>query len=248
MGDQQRKNIIWIVLSILGALVLIKVFNISYPISVTTATKSSELAVTGEGKVEVVPNIAYIDVGITVENAPTVDEAQKQINTVNNRIIKALGALGVKNENIKTSNYSIYPNYEPVETEEAKATGYSGNTTVTIKLNQTKLVERVLDAAVAAGANQVQGVRFEVDKPETLREKARDKAIANAKEQAEKIAKSLRLRLGRVVNIVETTPQQPIPFENRALQGFGGADISTTNIEAGTQTITSVVTLYFEKN
>lgn len=247
MEDQQRKNIVWTVFAILVALILIKIFNISYPISVTTATKSSELAVTGEGKVEVVPDTAYIDLGITVDNAPTVDIAQGDINEVNSRIIRVLTALGIKKENIKTSNYSIYPNYSQLDDTVSQIRNYSGNTTVTIKLEQTELVEKALDASIQAGANQVQGVRFEVDKPETFREKARNKAIANAQEQAKKISKSLKLRLGRVVNIVETTPQQPIPFESRTLQGFGGTDVASTDIEAGTQTITSVVTLYFEK-
>jgi len=107
------------------------------------------------------------------------------------------------------------------------------------------LASKVIETATTAGANQIQGSRFVVDKPELYREEAREKAIKNAKEQAEKMAKNLGIKLGKIVNIIESSPSQPIAFYGKAYaEGLGGGG---PILEQGTQTVTSVVTLYFEK-
>ena len=100
-----------VIFTILG-LLTIKFFNISYPMTIVSTTQSSELAVVGEGKVEVTPDTAYVDAGITVDRASTVAEAQKRINETNNKIINSLREIGIEKADIKTSNYSINPNYK----------------------------------------------------------------------------------------------------------------------------------------
>lgn len=230
------------------ALYIIQRFDISYPISVSTSSVSSELSVVGEGKIDVTPDTASVDVGISVTNAPSAKDAQVQIDEVNNKIIEAMKSLSVKKENIQTSNYSIYPSmiYEPDSRKEA-VSGYNGNVTVSIKIKDTKLTSRVVDEATKAGANQIQGIQFSVENPETYREKARDEAIANAKTQAEKLAQNLGIKLGKVTNIVESgSSQPPIMYAMDAKLSSGGG-AGGPQVEPGTQTISSVVTLYFEK-
>jgi len=237
------KNIFLAGLIIFVSLFLIKVFDISYPLTIVTTTKTTELAVVGEGKVEVIPDTAFVDAGITVDNAPTIEEAQESINKTNNEIIQTMKNLGINKEEIKTSNYSISPNYDDSGKTD-RITGYNGNVTVTIKTKKMNLVSQVIEAATKAGANQVQGVRFTIDKPEDYREKAREAAIANAKEEASKVAKNLKIKLGKVVNIVESTST---PYYRSAEAGLGGTEDTSPVIEPGSQTITSTVTLYFEK-
>ena len=234
-----------VIFTILG-LLTIKFFNISYPMTIVSTTQSSELAVVGEGKVEVTPDTAYIDAGITVDRASTVAEAQKRINETNNKIINSLREIGIEKADIKTSNYSINPNYK-YENNENRIDGYNGNVTVEIKVRDPQMASKVIETVTTAGANQIQGSRFVVDKPELYREEARNAAIKNAKEQAEKMTRNLGIKLGKVVNIVESSPGQstPISYEKFAedLGGGGGGPA----IEQGSQTLTSVVTLYFEK-
>lgn len=225
------------------ALFLVKLFDISYPLTIVTTTKTTELAVVGEGKIEVIPDTVYIDAGITVTDAKNVEEAQKTLDEVNNKIISAMKALGIDKGDIKTSNYSIYPNYQYKE-DVSRISGYNGNATVTIKVRDAKLASQVMTKATEAGANQIHGTRFVVDKPEKYREEARSVAIENAKSQAEKLAQKLGIRLGKIVNMVESSPDRVYPFyanEKSALGGGGPV------IEPGSQTITSTVTLYFER-
>lgn len=230
-------------------LVLVRVFNISYPVMVMQTNKSTELSVVGEGKVDVVPDTANIDVGINIANAATVEAAQSSIDKTNNAVIAAMQKLGIAKENIKTSNYSIYPAYDYSEGRGDTITGYTGNVTISIKTKNIGQVSQVIAEATKAGANQVQGTRFEVEDPDKYRKEARDEAIQNAKTQAQQLADSLDIKLGKVVNIVEYSggSSGPImPFVNaaadKAMGGGGGPAI-----EPGSQTITSVVTLYFEK-
>jgi uncharacterized protein YggE len=209
---------------------------------------SGEIAVVGEGKVDIVPDLAQISAGITIENVPTVEEAEKRINEVNNKIIEAVARLGIDKEDIKTSNYSINPAYEFIPTGgRSEISGYSGNATVTISVRNQDLLARVITAATEAGANNVYNAGFSIDDPSKYREEARKKAIENAKDQAQKLASELGIGLGRVVNIVESTPggiPQPMYLESKRLDAGGAVP---PDIEPGSQTITSQVTLYFER-
>ncbi len=231
------------------ALWFINALNIAYPLSITTRSVSGELAVVGEGKIDIVPDLATTDLGITINNAKTVEDTQNQINEVNNKIVEGLTNLGIKKEDIKTSNYSINPNYDFQRNPAGSITGYNGNVTISVKVRDTEKLPEVIATATKAGANQIIGTNYSVDKPEKYREEAREKAIQNAKDQAEKIAGNLGIRLGKIVNIVEsanTTGPIPYAFKSQELSiGAGGG--TTPDLQPGSQTISSTVTLYFEK-
>lgn len=248
MSSKSIQNLLYysaFLLVTLSALYLIKALDISYPLTISTTTRSGELAVVGEGKVEAVPDTGYVDAGIAVRDAATAEAAQQNISDVNNKIIVAMKKLGIDKADIKTSQFSIFPNYNYKDGTN-RISGYSGNATITVKVKDLNLVSKVITEATAAGANQINSTRFAFDSPEKYREEARDKAIENARGQAEKLAKQLDIKLGRVVNIVESTPGNiyPMPLRAEAVTGLGGG---APQIEPGTQTVTSTVTLYFEK-
>jgi len=226
---------------------LVNFFNISYPISVTNKQVSSELSVVGEGKVDVVPDTAQVSAGITVQSGKTVQEVETKMNEVNNKIIEAVKALGIEKEDIKTSNYSINPSYTIEPIDRATASEYSGNATITIKVKDANKVSQVITAATAAGANQVYNAGFSVDDTSRFREEARNKAIENAKTQAQKLASQLGIRLGKITNIVEAGSNGgPIMYKD-AVRSSLGTEPVPPEIEPGSQTITSTVTLYFER-
>lgn len=236
-----------VIFTVIG-LYLIKLLNISYPLTIVNTSRSSELAVVGEGKIEVSPDTAYVDAGISTDNKTTVSEAQNVIDTVNNKIVAALKDLKINKADIKTSNYSVYPNYK-YDNNVNTISGYNGNATIEIKVRDTQLVPKVIEAATKSGANQIQGVRFTVDNPQSYREQARNAAIKNAKEQAQKIAKDLGISLGKITNIVESSDNGVSPKYDQMMPmaggGAGGSGLPV--IEQGSQTLSSTVTLYFEK-
>lgn len=231
---------------VVGLLFVIKFADIGYPLHVSISNRSSELAVVGEGKVDVVPDIAYVDVGVTVNSQPTVEVAQNKLKETNNNIIEALKTIGIEEKNIKTVNYSVYPNYS-YENNKSTISGYDGTATVSVKTKDTEQVSAIIETATNAGANQINNTRMVVESPEKYREVAREKAIQNAKDQANKVAKTLNIKLGKVTNMIESTSGGGSLFQGgayaaREMGGGGGP-----TLEAGTETVTSVVTLYFEK-
>src|SRR5690606_33326459 len=136
----------------------------------------------------------------------------------------------------------IYPAYSYAGNQD----GFSGSVSLSIKVKNIDKVSLVIEKSTESGATTVSGVRFEVDKPEKYREEARDLAIKNAREQAEKISKNLGIKLGKITNMVESSPNNYYPvFSERSMSSGGGG--SSPNIEPGTQTVSSTVTLFFEK-
>lgn len=236
------------VLITLGGLLVIDKLHIAYPLEVTSMPRSGELSVVGEGKVDVVPDTATVTVGITVSRAATVTAAQEQIDRINNQVLTTMKELGVPEKDITTSNYSVNPNYN-YDSSIQRIDGYNADASITIKTKDTQLVSQIVSKATEAGANQINGVSFSIDDPAKFRSDARTKAIENAKQEAEKLAKELGISLGKITNIVESGGDMPVPMyrEAYALDAAASAGKAAPEIEQGTQTITSTVTLFFEK-
>lgn len=231
---------------ILVSLWLVNFLNISLPISITTRTIGSELSVVGEGKVDAVPDTANVSAGITVSNVRTAQEAETKISDINNKIVAALEKLGIDKKDIQTSNFSVNPTYNyQIPSDPNTISGYTGTATLTIKVRKVDDLPKVITAATEAGANQVYNNGFSIENPEKYREEARNMAIKNAREQAEKLAKQLGIRLGKVVNISESTDGNT-PFY-RAVGVLDSAMVKGPELQPGSQTVTSTVTLYFER-
>lgn len=246
--NQTHVSILLTIVSLFVFLWLVNFFNISYPISVTNKAVSAELSVVGIGEVDVVPDTAQISAGITIQSGKTVAEVESKMNEINNKIIAAVKLLGIEKEDIQTSNYSINPAYSFEPSDRSTPNEYTGNATLTIKVKDANKISQVITAATAAGANQVYNAGFSVDDPSKFREEARNKAIEDAKSQAQKLASQLGIKLGKITNIVESdTGGGPIMYKDAMRSALPGEAVPAPEIEPGSQTITSTVTLFFER-
>lgn len=250
-GNRVITNSALVLLLVFVFLWLVNYFNISYPLSVSQRTVSGELSVVGVGRVEATPDTGSVSLGIVVNNEDTINDVRNQINTVNNAIVQGLNQIGVGEDKVKTSNYSINPNYDYSEGGNGRITGYNGSATVTVEVDDPSLLPQVIEAGTEGGANQVYGTNYSIEEPEKYQQQARDLAIENAKSEAQRLANQLGIRLGKIVNIVESSGGNgPVPmFYDKALsvEGRGGEMAPPPDLQPGTQTITSTVTLYFEK-
>ena len=152
---------------------------IPFSVSSITTEKSDFFTVTGEGKVTVTPDMAVVSVGVTSQG-PTVKLAQKDLNTKMDAISKAVKQLGVDAKDIETENYSINPRYD-YQTSVQRIIGYDANSSLTIKVRDMDKANDVIDASTSNGANQVNGISFDVDDRDTLENEARVLAVADAK-------------------------------------------------------------------
>ncbi|HEX9664262.1 MAG TPA: SIMPL domain-containing protein [Patescibacteria group bacterium] len=207
----------------------------------------NQISITGQGKVMAIPDIASTVVGIRTENRQ-VAVAQKENAEKMNQLIKKIKEAGVADEDLKTVNYNIFPIYDYLSDRGQVLRGYEVSQNLEVKIRDLEKIGQILAIAAAEGANQVSGLNFTIDDEEVYRQQARELALANAREKAEALAKTVNIKLGKVVSFSETgSAPPPAPLRAYAEFGVGGAaDVALPEIEAGSQEIVIIATISFE--
>ncbi len=241
---------IWMILGILAIVFLaLSVADKGYSLSKTFDAKpENTISISGEGKVAAKPDIATVTVGVT-NNAATAKAAQDLNTESMKKIVDFVKKQGIKENDIVTSNFSVYPNYDYANGAN-RIVSYNANQTLTIKVRgvdqSTNILSQVLGGALDSGSNQIQGVYFGFDDSDALRQEARKQAIEKAKVKAQELADASGIRLGKIVSISENSINMPYPygFDARSEAGFGGG--GSPPIQAGSQDITATMTVIFE--
>lgn len=215
---------------------------------------ANTLTVSGEGKVEAVPDLATVTIGV-ISQGKTAQEVKDSNNQKVAAVVKFVKDQGVPEKDIQTTNLNLSPQQDWTSGR-ATIIGYQGNQSITVKFNgvdksQDK-VEKVLDGAVNAGANEIYGPTFEIKDPDELRQQARKLAIAKAKEKAQELASEAGLTLGKIVSVSESGgyyPPIPVMY-GKASSGVAVAPTaenqSRPDIQVGQQEISQVMTVVFE--
>jgi len=165
----------------------------------------SKLIVQGEGKTSASPDKATIVLGVQTKNASAASAAAENAWMMN-KTINALLESGIAENEIQTSSYSLgtEPQNEQVTSKELQqAPLFMASNTVTVNLNNTVEVGRVLDAAVSAGTNSIQEVTFDLQNPRQQRDQALTAAIEDAQRKAVVAAQAAGVKLGQVLEISE---------------------------------------------
>jgi len=175
------------------------------PFATAVENNMSKLIVQGEGKASAAPDKATVVLGVQTRDASAAIAAVENARLMN-ETIAALLAAGIAESEIQTSGYSLgtEPQDAPVMAgEKQKAPEFIASNTVTVNLNNTTDVGRVLDAAVSAGSNSIQEVTFDLQNPGPQKDLALTLAIESARRKAEIAAKAAGVKLGRVLEISE---------------------------------------------
>lgn len=225
-------------------LIYTKLFGpIPFFINSVSTTKTDLFSVSGEGEATAIPDTALVTLGITTtQNSIAI--AQDQTNSIINKIITDLKSLGIEEKNIKTTSYSINPNYD-YSGGKQRINGYTVSANVQVKISPLEKLNQTIDLATKDGANTIFGIHFTVnDKQlEELQKQARKEAIANAKKKAKELADESGILLGKIINVSESgTSLPPLNY----LDSSQALKAESTQIEPGESTITSNVTLSYE--
>lgn len=234
-----------LILSFFVLLFIYSKFGPTIPFSIFSQDRGTPLVVEGTGKVTVIPDIAKISVGIE-ESGSTLDAVQDSVNKKSKRLTDELKKSGIDEKNIKTTNYSVYPEYD-YQGRTPRITGYRVSISYEVKVKDFEKVNDILVAVTQAGANVVGNVSFEVN-DETRNKKlgeAREEAVKEAGENAESLAKSAGVTLGKILNISETKGTLvPVPLRET---GIGGAEpIAAPDITPGETEISVTVSVSWE--
>lgn len=202
-----------------------------------------QVTVTGQGKISYQSDLATVNLGVQVDKVAKPDAALNQLNTTMAKVLAAVKKLGIADADIQTQNYTLYPQYD-YSNNAAVLIGYSANQIVAVKVRNldkaADMVSKVIAAASVAGANQVNGITFDVSSLEDLKQQARVKAIADAKTKADSLANAAGVRLGNIIGWYEnfiSVPGQPQPYYG--VDGKGG--VGTTPVPVVTNGSQDVV-------
>lgn len=241
------RHIFTIFFIFLGLFLYIKFAGpIPFTINSVTTTKDSFFTVDGKAEVTAIPDTAQISLGVT-QKATTVQQAQTQVNTIINKITTDIKNLGVGDKDIKTTNYSVNPEYD-YSTAKQTLTDYSVNANLQINVKPIDKANQAVDLATRDGANQVGGIQFTVNDTEQkqLENQARNQAIQDAKDKAKSISQAAGLRLGRIVDVKESPQYNPRPIPYLAAEKTSDTTTPPTQLNPGENQITSTVTLSYE--
>jgi hypothetical protein len=240
-----RKNV-FVILSVLVMLALVAGCTPTViERSAEPQTMERTIAVNGTGSITASPDVAYINVGVHTENtdpkeALTSNTAQAQ------DVVDAIKALGVSVEDIQTSSFYVYPSYDYGPNGETLGTKYIVDNTVYVTVRDLTRLGEMLEAVVNSGANNINGITFDILDKDTLASEARMKAVENARLQAQDIADAAGVELGELmyVNVYYSGTTYP-QYEGKGGGGAYSADLSVP-VSAGKMVITAEVNMTYK--
>ena len=192
------------------------------PAAAETAPLPHLLSLSGHAEVKSTPDLAIVDLG-TLSQAPTA-KAALQANTKNmTALMTMLKAAGIDEKDIMTSNFSVGPRYDygNNNNQPPKLVGYDVNNTVSVIVHKIDNLGAILDQAVSAGSNQIAGVSFTIENPQTQQDEARKAAVKDAMHKAELLIQAAGVKLGAIVTMNESGGAAPMPTPMMAKMARG---------------------------
>jgi uncharacterized protein YggE len=170
------------------------------------------ITVTGTGTVEAAPDIATLTIGVTTQGDTAADALGANTAALE-AVMARLTLAGIEARDMQTSNLSLNPNWTGYENNKPTISGYVANNMLTIRVRQLDGLGSVLDAAVADGANTLNGLSFGLADPEPALNEARKEAVQDARARAELLATAAGVKLGRILSISEAgAAPDPMPM------------------------------------
>ncbi|MGE5041374.1 MAG: SIMPL domain-containing protein [Candidatus Levyibacteriota bacterium] len=239
-----------------AAVIIAAFFILSKFMSLNFTLASNQTAgtfeVVGTGKVTATPNIAETTFTIQ-EKADTQDAAKSKANEKQNQAIDEITKLGIKKADIKTESFNVNPNYDdsttPVEgtmmypIRKTTQNGYIATIITSIKSDKIEVMNQAIDKLTPLGIN-VAGVNYTFADQEVYKAQAVEKAVTDAKQKAEALAKTGGFQVGKLVTIrnVDEGGGYPVPM---MAKGAAPSADSSTNLEPGSNDITARVAITY---
>lgn len=221
---------------------------ITSSVSQVSTNQVSLFTAPGEARISVVPDQAEIYLGVNI-TAESVKTAQDEANAISNKLRADLKNLGVADNQIKTQNYSVYPDYDWSESVR-RITGYSVDSTIAVTVTDFALLNTIIDTATTDGVNEISNINFTLSdaKTQEVKKQARQEAIKRAQENATELASLAGLHLGKVVDVSESAGSTPRLYATNKAMGLAATEDAEydTNISSGESTYTYYVTLSYQ--
>lgn len=202
------------------------------------AAPQSLIETSGRAEARIVPDRATITVGVESRGATAAaaaaDNARRQ-----RAILDTLRSLGLTSDLLSTQNYSVSPEMQYPQGGQPRVTGYTVSNVVRVEVRRLDDVPRIIDASLAKGANQIASLQFYSSKADSVRRVALAQAVANARADAEVLARAAGGSLGALLEL-STEPNEIRPITVPIAMARMSA-AAPTPIEPGEATISAFV-------
>lgn len=187
----------------------------------------------GVGRVAVKPDLAVVRVGAETR-APNVTDATADVARRMSAVLIRVKSLGVAENDITTVQYSIDPIAAPRRTEEdpSRIVAYHVANVAQVKIRDLAAAGRILDGALAAGANTISALQFTIDDPRPAEAEARALAVKAAAATAQQLAAAAGVRLGEIVSVTEGLAVRP-PLERIMMRSAAAPAMAAGPVESG---------------
>ncbi|MBR4825546.1 MAG: SIMPL domain-containing protein [Spirochaetaceae bacterium] len=200
------------------------------------------ISVSGSGSVKVPSDMAKLTFSVVTKETSAIASVQNNAAKMN-KVYAALKKIGIEEANISTSNYRLYQEtyYRDGKNEPGQ---YVTSNNIIVVLEDVEKSGLVIDTAISAGVNQMNGISFLVKDSKAALDQARVLAFQQAKEKAELFAKEAGCKLGKVIKIMENSGSYTVVRE--MADGMVKASENSTTISAGEDSVTATVSVVFE--
>lgn len=210
------------------------------------ATDGTLLSVSAQAEAKRVPDIATLSTGVTTRS-PDANNAMRANAEQMNKVVAAIKAAGIADRDVQTSGIHLSPQYRYADNQPPTITGYQATNTVSLTVRDISKLGKTLDALVAAGANEINGPSFDIDDKikEVAYDEARRSAIEKAQARAEMYAKTLGMKVRRIVSVSEGgrfAPPMPMPMGAMRMEKA----MADTSISPGENTLSINLDVVFE--
>ena len=202
----------------------------------------NNVSVTANGTIKAAPDVAYTTVGVVTQKKKMQD-AQSANRELMNAVVTALKEAGLTDDDIRTTNYSVYPVYD-YSGDTSRIASFEVNNTIELTINDIDNIGEILDKAAAAGANTSYSISFDLLEKDPVYRQALTAAMESARAKADTLATAGGFKIKGVMNVSEgytnTTVyrEYPAPAEE--------AMDSKTYVSAGDLDVSATVSVVYE--
>lgn len=231
--NEKYNRILATVLLAMAALAFASYAILNFNMTRSMYPMPANISVMGEGEATAVPNVGQFSFAVMAEGK-TAAEAQDASGKKMNDILAYLKEKGVEEKDVKTENYNLNPKYRydarpcslnfcPPSTPVAD--GFEVSQSVSVKVRDTGKSGELIAGVGDKGATNISGLNFIVDDNTAVKAEARSKAIADAKQKAEKLSADLGVRLVRITSYYENEGYYPpMPYAEKSAVMNQGMD------------------------
>jgi uncharacterized protein YggE len=245
MNQNQYKYLIWSGTTVLVFLSLFLLVKTNQEFNSTKTTNT--ISFSGTGKILAKPDVAVLSFSIVTE-AINSKNAQNDNSKKSKEVVDFLKKQDIKDNDIKTTGYNIYPQYVYPQNGRPQIRGYQVSQDLEIKVRDLDKLNNIVDGVVMAGVNRFNSLVFKVDNLEDLKLQARKRAIKDAQNKAKELEKQIDIKLGKIVDFSENDDRFN-PFMSKTIaDGTGESSFSEAlpSLPSGENEIIVNVTLTYQ--